>query len=206
VRVTTDSRQTVTGLLLCGGEGRRLGGADKPLQALAGRPLLEYVVQALRPQVARIIVSANRTPERYQPYGEAVVDDGRHRGRGPLAGIAAGLAAAAAGPVLCVPGDAPHLPSDLLARLAAARAATGADIACVDDGAGPQPLCCLLDASLLSDLQVYLDGGGRTPRHWYQRHRCAVAHYAEWPRWGWSINTPEEWSAAEAQLRAGQPA
>ncbi|MBA4286160.1 MAG: molybdenum cofactor guanylyltransferase [Xanthomonadaceae bacterium] len=187
-------------VILCGGAGQRLDGVDKPLEPLAGRPLFEHVLQRIAGQAGEIIVSANRNAAQYAGYGLRVVDDGRHAGRGPLAGIAAGLAVANAGDVLVVPGDAPLLPDDLAVRLDEARHRAGAAIAFVDDGHGPQPLCCLLPRALLADLQRYLDDGGSTPRDWQARHRAIGVSFAEWPRWGWSANTPEEWQDAELRL------
>jgi molybdopterin-guanine dinucleotide biosynthesis protein A len=196
-----DDRPRVTqGLILCGGEGRRMGGIDKPLQALAGRPLIEWVLTSLRPQVSGIIISANRNPAAYRRYAEYVVDDGRYSGHGPLAGLLAGLSAAITEDVLLVPGDAPALPSDLLERLATGRG--DAAMAHVDDGSGPQPLCCLLRRNLVDDLSTYLDEGGRTPREWYRRHRDVTVDFSDVPRTAWSLNTPQEWAAAEHELRA----
>ncbi len=187
-------------VILCGGAGQRLGGVDKPLEMLAGRPLFERVLERVAAQAGSIIVSANRHAAQYAAYGLTVVDDGRHAGCGPLAGIAAGLAAATSEWVLLVPGDAPLLPDDLAARLDDARTRANAEIAYADDGHGPQPLCCLLPRALLADLVAYLDTGGRTPRDWYARHRAVSANFAEWPRWAWSVNTPEEWQHAELRL------
>lgn len=189
-----------TALLLCGGAGSRLGGVDKPLQLLAGRPLIERVLERIAPQAGEILISANRSFEQYAAYGLRVIDDGEHADCGPLAGIAAGLAAATSDALLCVPGDAPLLPDDLASRLDAARHRHGALIAHADDGLGPQPLCCLLPRSLLGDLLAYLAAGGRTPREWFARHPTAVAAFPEWPRWAWSANTPEEWQDAERRL------
>jgi molybdenum cofactor guanylyltransferase len=187
-------------VILCGGAGARLGGIDKPLQALAGRPLFERVLERIAAHAGDIIVSANRNAADYAAYGLRVIDDGRHAGRGPLAGIAAGLAAATTDDVLFVPGDAPLLPDDLAIRLDDARRRSGAGIVHVDDGHGPQPLCCLLPRALLGDLERYLDGGGSTPREWQAGHGAVAAGFAEWPRWCWSINTPEEWQNAELRL------
>ena len=187
-------------VILCGGAGQRLGGVDKPLQLLAGRPLFERVLERMAAQASTLMVSANRNAAQYTSYGLTVIDDGSHAGCGPLAGIAAGLAAASSERVLFVPGDAPLLPDDLAVRLDDARLRANAEIAFADDGHGPQPLCCLLPRALLADLERYLEDGGRTPRDWYARHRSAAANFAEWPRWAWSANTPEEWQNAELRL------
>lgn len=190
----------VDAVILCGGAGQRLGGVDKPLQPLAGQLLFERVLLRLAPQVADLVVSANRNAAQYAAYGLAVVDDGRHTGRGPLAGVAAGLEAAGSDHVLIVPGDASLLPDDLVVRLDEARRRAGAAIACVDDGHGPQPLCCLIERGLRDDLARYLDDGGSTPRAWQARHSMVSVRFADWPRWAWSINTPEEWQDAELRL------
>lgn len=188
-------------VILCGGEGSRLGGVDKPLQPFLGEPLLLRVQRAIAAQAGRILISANRNADRYAEHGE-VVDDGRHRDCGPLAGLAAGLAAARSPSLLCVPGDAPALPADLVARLQAAQAGSGAAIVHVFDGVGPQPLCCLIDRRLGPDLERYLDHGGRTPREWFLRHRAVAVDFSATPDWAWSLNTAAEWRAAEQRLRA----
>lgn len=187
-------------VILCGGAGQRLGGVDKPLELLAGRPLFEHVLRRIAGQAGAIIVSANRNAAQYAAYGLTVVDDGGHAGRGPLAGVAAGLAAATTDFVLIVPGDAPLLPDDLASRLDDIRLRDRAAIVHADDGHGPQPLCALVSRALLDDLERYLDQGGSTPRDWYAQHATRAVRFAEWPRWGWSLNTPEEWQHAELRL------
>jgi molybdopterin-guanine dinucleotide biosynthesis protein A len=193
--------QSLTAVILCGGAGERLRGVEKPLQPLLDRPLIEWVLERIRPQAERIVIVANRMTDAYAAHGCAVVDDGSYRGRGPLAGLAAGLAAADTDRVLCVPGDAPLLPADLAQRLDAALQRDQAEVALVHDGSGRQPLCCLLPRRLLPALAAYLDEGGSAPRQWLSRYRVAEADYSAWPRWAWSLNTPEEWQQVEDQLR-----
>ncbi len=187
-------------MILCGGNASRLGGTEKPLRDFLGRPLLERLIERLRPQVDALVLVANRQAQAYAAYGDPMVDDGAYRGRGPLAGVAAGLAAAGTKWVLCVPGDAPLLPPDLLSRLRTALHRSGADLAVVHDGQGRQPLCCLLPRRLLPELLDFLDQGGDAPRLWQDRYRVAEADYSDWPRWAWSLNTPEEWTMAESLL------
>ena len=198
--VTEPAMSQPDALILCGGQSTRLGGIDKPLCRLAGRPLVEQVLRRVAPQTGRIIISANRNAEDYARYAGVIVDDGPYAGFGPLAGIAAGLAASTSDSLLCVPGDAPWLPADLSTRLAAARHSAATSIAHVDDGRGPQPLCCLVAVDLLEDLHRYLDAGGRTPREWFMRHGAASADFSAWPRWAWSLNTSAEWQEAEQRL------
>jgi molybdopterin-guanine dinucleotide biosynthesis protein A len=195
--------QRLTAVLLCGGQGARLGGIDKPLRMLAGRPLIEHVLERLRPQADEVIVSANRNVERYRAYSPHVVDDGAYADRGPLAGLHAGLAVATHDLVLCVPGDAPHLPSDLALRLDRARTTQARAIAVVDDGSGLQPLCCLLPRARCASLARYLASGGDAPRAWLDGEGYARADCSDWPRWSWSLNDEAEWSAVEARLHTG---
>jgi molybdopterin-guanine dinucleotide biosynthesis protein A len=192
--------KAVTAVILCGGAGERMGGVDKPLRPLLGKTLLQWVLDRVRPQVDNILLVANRSAEIYAAYG-AVVDDGVFAGLGPLAGVAAGLAAAVDDQVLCVPGDAPWLPQDLLARLRQARRRDDAEAAVVHDGGGLQPLCNLLPRSLLPSLSAYLAEGKDVPRYWLMQQRTATADCSDWPRWGWSLNTPEEWAEAERRLQ-----
>jgi molybdopterin-guanine dinucleotide biosynthesis protein A len=182
-------------------------GVDKPLRPLRGRPLIERTLKILRPQAQDLILVANRSRDDYAARGHRVVDDGAYAGRGPLAGIAAGLAAAHTGWILSLPGDAPLPPPDLVLRLRRALERDQAELAIVHDGRGRQPLCCLLPRRLLPELRAFLDSGDSTPRHWQNRYRCADADCSDWPAWAWSLNTPEEWSFAEEQLRLrGEPA
>ncbi len=190
-----------TALILCGGSATRLGGIDKPLRHFVDTPLIERLLQRIAPQVGSVIISVNRHRELYEPYAPILVDDGAFIDCGPLAGLLAGLDAATTDDVLCVPGDAPLLPLDLVARLSRARLTPpGSVLAYVDDGHGPQPLCCLLARNLRDDLRSYLGGGGRTPRDWFRRHRPAVADCRDMPTWSWSLNTFEEWILAERQV------
>ena len=190
-----------TALVLCGGSATRLGGIDKPLRDFAGAPLIERVLQRIGPQVSGVILSVNRSRELYQAYAPTLVEDGVFAHCGPLAGQLAGLDAASTDEVLCVPGDAPLLPQDLLSRLRQARLGPPiATLAYAHDAQGPQPLCCLLSRSLRAELRSYLVAGGHTPREWFRQHRAAVADFGDAPSWAWSINTEQEWIAAERQF------
>ena len=117
-----DPRDATTTLILCGGRATRMGGVDKPLQAFLGRPMVEHVIERLAPQTGgRVMISANRHREAYERFGYPVLADSMPDFPGPLAGILAGLEALAAtepdGWLLCVSGDSPWLPGDLLERL-----------------------------------------------------------------------------------------
>ena len=135
----------IVGLLLAGGQSRRMGGGDKALRPLGGRPLLDHVIERLRPQVAAMVLNANGDPSRFARFGLPVVPDSVPDFAGPLAGVLAGLDWAAANRpdcewVVSVPTDAPFLPRDLVARLVAGMQAADAELACAASGGQPHPV------------------------------------------------------------------
>lgn len=176
----------ITGAVLAGGRGRRMGGADKGLVAFHGRPLVARVLDALRPQVGPIIISANRNRARYAAYAYPVVDDEMADYPGPLAGVASVLAAAATPLVLIAPCDGPFLPGDLAPRLY--HALGDSDIAAVHDGQRLQPLFALLRTRLLADLRDYLDAGQRRVEGWYAQQRLSLADFSDQPEAFVNIN------------------
>lgn len=186
-------------VILCGGAGSRLGGLDKPLQILAGRPLIEHVLECVGGGAAQIVISANRHVAQYQRYASIVAGDAQPDS-GPLAGLLAASAVCTAPELLCVPGDAPYLPPDLWQRLDAARQSSGSVLASVHDGLGPQPLCLLMPCAYRSRLHTAFAQGQRALRHWLESEGAAVADCADWPSWAWSLNTATEWAHVEHTL------
>ena len=161
----------ITGLILAGGRGSRMGGVDKGLQLLNGRPLAAHVLERLQAQVSTVLINANRHREDYERLGCAVIADADQAAfAGPLAGLLAGLQHASTEWLLSVPCDSPGLPLDLAPRLAAGRA----DIAIPVTADGRlQPVFCLLRRRLCVELGRYLDAGGRKVESWLlsQQHR-----------------------------------
>jgi molybdopterin-guanine dinucleotide biosynthesis protein A len=158
---------SITGLVLAGGQGRRMGGVDKGLVDFDGRPMVAHVIDRFAPQVATIVVNANQNAERYAAFGYAVVADAVGGFAGPLAGLQAGLAFATTSHVATVPCDSPFLPADLVARLAAAIAAGDADLAVARTGDQPHPVFALVHRRVLPHLEAFLAGGGRKIDAWY---------------------------------------
>jgi len=185
-------RDAVTGLILAGGASRRMGGEDKGLADLAGRPMLEYVLDALRPQVGSILVSANRNRERYSAYGCTVVADTLENYPGPLAGVASALQHLATDYLLVVPCDAPLLATDLAPRLHAACVAAGAEAAVASDGLRVQPVFLMLRATVAPGLQAYLAGGGRRVDAWLMQLRLAQVDFSDEPECFVNVNDPTE--------------
>jgi len=171
-------RPDITGLVLAGGRGQRMGGIDKGLQPWRGRALVDHALARLAPQVAQVLISANRHLESYALRGWPVLADPSDDFPGPLAGILAGLRAASTPWLAVVPCDAPRLPEDLVARLAASvdSSAVGAVVEREVAGRGLciEPVCCLLPAGAADDLAGYLAGGGRKVEPWLLRHARPV--------------------------------
>jgi molybdenum cofactor guanylyltransferase len=193
-------RDAVTGLVLAGGASRRMGGEDKGLADLAGRPMLEYVLDALRPQVGSILISANRNRDRYSAYGCPVVADGLENHPGPLAGVASALQHLATDYLLVVPCDAPLLVADLARRLHAACVATGAEAAVASDGLRVQPVFLMLRVTVAPGLQSYLAGGGRKVDAWLQQLHLAQVDFSDEPDCFVNVNEPADRHRVEARL------
>jgi molybdenum cofactor guanylyltransferase len=190
----------ITGLVLAGGRGQRMGGADKGLQLLHGQPLAAHVLARLAPQVGALAISANRHVDTYTtlgaPWHAPVLSDTLPDFPGPLAGLLAGLQACRTEWLLAVPCDSPWLPADLAARLAAAARAQDADIATVTttNAAGVvslHPVFALVRASLAHDLAAFLHAGERKVRAWYARHKTAEVAFAD-ERAFYNINSLQE--------------
>lgn len=157
----------ICGLVLAGGQGRRMGGVDKGLQPLQGRPLMQHVIERLRPQVGEVLINANQNLERYAEFGCPVVPDRVGGFAGPLAGLDAGLHATNAPLIATVPCDSPFLPGDLVARLAAARSAIDADLAVARTGSQPHPVFALVCTRVRPHLAEFLARGERKIDRWY---------------------------------------
>jgi molybdenum cofactor guanylyltransferase len=196
----------LTGLILAGGQARRMGGVDKGLIEIAGRPMIEHVLDALRPQVGEFMINANRNLERYARYGCRVLPDSQSGYLGPLAGVASALAAIRSDYLLTVPCDSPLLAPDLAACMCEALDRQRADLAVAHDGERQQPVFLLLSKSLRADLEDYLAGGGRKIDLWFARHRLAEADLSHRRDSFINVNDPAERQRVEALLLSGEPA
>ena len=175
--------QEITGLILCGGRGTRMGGVDKGLQNHHGLPLALHALMRLQPQVGHVLINANRNLSAYESMGVPVWPDPMADYPGPLAGWLAGLEHCETPYLLTVPCDSPNFPLDLAVRLAAALADADADIAMaatVEDGRQQvQPVFCLLKSGLIESLLVYLNAGERKIDRWTAQHRCVTVPFED---------------------------
>ena len=180
----------VSGVILAGGRGSRMGGVDKSLQPLHGQPLIEHVLARLAPQVQEIVINANQNLERYGAYGHRVVRDEIGGFAGPLAGLHAGLQAISHPLAVTVPCDSPFLPADLVARLHAKLGAH--DLAVAKTGAQPHPVFALVRRSVADNLAAFLGGGGRKIDAWYASLKTVEVAFDDEAGAFMNINTLEE--------------
>ena len=190
----------ITAIVLAGGRASRMGGMDKGLVELAGRPMIAHVLARLAPQVTHVLINANRNLERYAAFGWPVVPDEETGFLGPLAGLAVGLGAARTPLVLTAPCDCPLLAPDLASRLHSALENEAADIAVPFDGERLQPVFALVRCELAQSLADYLAGGDRKIDRWFGRHRLARVDFSDRPENFVNVNDPEERAALERRL------
>ncbi len=190
----------ITGVVLAGGRGERMGGIDKGLIPLNGRPMVQYVLEALRPQVGRIFINANRNQAQYAALGYDVVPDSVGGYLGPLAGMASAMRVAATPYVLTAPCDSPLVVADLAQRLYTALVSERADISAAHDGERLHPVFALLRRDLLPSLEAYLAAGERKIDRWFAGHRLAIADFSDLADAFLNVNDPQERAALEARL------
>jgi molybdopterin-guanine dinucleotide biosynthesis protein A len=167
----------VTGVILAGGRGSRMGGVDKGLQNFAGGPLALHALMRLQSQVGEILINANRNLSAYESFGVPVWPDALPDFAGPLAGFLAGLERCETACMVTVPCDSPLFPQDLVERLAHALEAADAEIAMARTGDQVQPVFTLMKASLLDSLVRFTQSGGRKIDLWTALHRTVEVNF-----------------------------
>lgn len=207
-------RAAVSAVVLAGGGGRRMQGADKgliTLAGLAGQRLIDQIVQSLARQCHTVLISANRNLDSYRSTGLAVIPDTFPERCGPLAGVASVLAHVQTPLLLCVPCDSPFVSNDLCRRLQEALCSSRQAAAVAHDGEKLQPAFCLLRADAGTSLKAYLERGGRKLDVWYEQLGYLSVDFSDHAEMFININRPEDkrraedWLAAQAgQSRAGQ--
>ncbi|MCX7165994.1 MAG: molybdenum cofactor guanylyltransferase [Rhodocyclales bacterium] len=185
-------KENITGVILAGGQGRRMGGVDKGLQSLNGRPMVQWVLTRLAPQVDTVLINANQNLARYAEFGCAVLSDRIPDFAGPLAGLQAALSSATTSLVATVPCDSPFLPADLVERLHGALVAESAELAVARTGDRIHRAFCLTRRELLPQLDTFLASGERKVGLWHASLKVAeVAFDDEAAAFG-NINTAED--------------
>lgn len=180
----------ISGIVLAGGLGRRMGGVDKGLKELRGKPMVQWVLERLAPQVDDIVINANQNLERYRGFGRRVVSDEIGGFAGPLAGLHAGLKAIAQPLAVTAPCDSPFLPFDLVSRLK--KALKDNDLAVAKTGDQPHPVFALVRRQCRESLEAFLAQGGRKIDAWYASLKVVEVSFDDEADAFRNINTPEE--------------
>ena len=190
--MTQPAIQPVTGLILAGGKGSRMGGVDKGLQAFRGKRLVDHVYERFAPQVGGVIINANQNHDEYKSFGVRVVSDAIGGFAGPLAGLHAGLSVSKRPFLSSVPCDSPFLPADLVERLFKRLDDSGAELAVAKTGDQPHPVFSLMRRGVLDHLTEFLKGGGRKIDAWYATLSVVEVGFDDQPQAFSNINTREE--------------
>ncbi len=194
------SKNEITGVILAGGQARRMEGKDKGLILLNEKPMIEYVINILKPQVGNLIINANRNHEKFSKYGFKIISDELSGFCGPLAGMASALNIIETRFLLTVPCDSPFISDNLAQRLITALETEDADISVVHDGERLQPVFCLIKKELLSSMTDFLDEGERKIDKWFNQHHVAIADFSDIPHSLDNLNTYNDIKAVESAL------
>ncbi len=187
----------VTGVVLAGGQGSRMGGVDKGLQPFRGKPMVAHAVERLGAQVDELLINANRNPEAYAAFGHRVIADEIEGFAGPLAGFERGLAHAAGTLVVTAPCDSPFLPLDLVARLRAALETADAQLAVAKTGDQAHPVFSLMRRDVHDSLRQFLSSGERKIDRWYAALAVVEVPFDDNPDAFLNINTRAELDSLE---------
>jgi molybdopterin-guanine dinucleotide biosynthesis protein A len=187
----------ITGVILAGGRGSRMGHIDKGLQLFRGKPLVAHAIERLAPQVDELLINANRNLGEYEKYGYRVIADSIEGFPGPLAGFECGLAAATSELVVTAPCDSPFLPADLVSRLMAVMEKNNAGLAVAKTGDQLHSVFCLMKRSVLPSLRAYLRAGERKIDLWHEVLQVVIVNFDDEEEAFRNINTLEEKNALE---------
>ena len=187
----------ITGVVLAGGQGSRMGGVDKGLQEFRGKPMVAHALERLHPQVDEILINANRNAEAYARFGHRVIADEIEGFAGPLAGFERGLAHASGDLVVTVPCDSPFLPHDLVARLREGLEREEAQVAVATTGDQAHPVFCLMRRDVHESLRQFLASGQRKIDRWYPQLRATLVAFDDEADAFMNINTREELAGLE---------
>lgn len=187
----------ITGIILAGGQGRRMGGVNKGLVEFKGRPMVDHAIERLKPQVDELLINANQNVEEYKRLGHTVISDSVQGFAGPLAGLQSGMLAAHHELVATAPCDSPFLPRDMIARLKNDLMAADAQLAVAVTGSQAQPVFCLCKKDLLPHLTAFLENGGRKIDAWYASLKVAEVDFSDEAEAFMNINTRQELEQAE---------
>lgn len=185
-------KESVTGLILAGGRATRMGGSDKGLLEIAGRPLVRRIADQLATQVDSILINANRNRLDYEQLGYPVIADQRDDFQGPLAGMLSGLRSATTDWVLTAPCDGPYLDHHYASTMLEAAVHQQVRLCVAADSNRLQPVYCLIHHSLADSIEQFLNSGERKIDRWFSAHQHAIVEFDGEPSMFTNVNTPAE--------------
>ncbi len=190
----TIEKNQITAVILAGGKGSRLGGQDKGLVSYKNKPLIQHVLDRIKPQVGQIIINANRNQDDYAKFDHPVISDELSDFQGPLAGFLTGMRTSKTDYILTLPCDGPDLPDDLVSRLVneLENNQGNNNLVVAHDGERLQPVHALIPTSLIESLEGFLANGDRKIDLWYAQHPMATADFSDKPEVFFNINTEEQ--------------
>lgn len=203
--MNTSSTPSITGVILAGGQARRMGGEDKGLILFQNKPLIAHVIATLKPQVDKLIINANRNIDQYATYRYPIINDSLDDFCGPLAGMFSAMQAVDTDYILTAPCDSPHISPQLRQRMMETLLMERADIAVAHDGDRLQPVFCLIPCRLEEDLQTYLQEGGRKIDAWLTQHALAIVDFSDQADTFLNVNHPKDLITHQAPVNSPIP-
>jgi molybdopterin-guanine dinucleotide biosynthesis protein A len=201
--MTPELKSEITGCILAGGQGVRVGRKDKGLITLNGRYLSQHCIERLSPQVGSIIISANRNIPVYESLGSIVIKDKTNRSSGPLSGFHSALEAATTTFVAFTPCDAPFFPQNLVEKLTEPFSDKKTEITMAIVGTKHQPVFAMVKSSLENSLALFLENGGRKIRSWFDSRTCVTVEFDN-ERQFMNINSLSDLEEAELWSKQNQ--
>lgn len=202
---TTIPIPSVTGVILAGGQARRMKGQDKGLLEFNGQPLIKHTLATLHAQVDDIVINANRNIEQYQQFTYPVLQDDLADFQGPLAGMLSAMQSVNTDYILTVPCDCPSISKQLRQRMMEALLINQADISVAFDGERIQPVFSLIPCHLKDDLELYLSNGDRKIDLWFEKHKLALVDFSDQKDTFVNFNYPEDISAFKPKIHSKIP-
>ena len=186
------TKKDITGVILAGGRARRMGGADKGLVLFNGKPLIEYVIDALEPQVGYLLINANRNHEKYRSYEFDVISDELEDYCGPLAGMACVLNKINTPYLVTAPCDTPFITDNLVKNLSSSIVHENTEISVAHNGERLQPVFCMMKKTLITSINEYLQNGGRKIDQWFEQHSVSIVDFSSNSECFENFNSKEE--------------
>ena len=186
------TKNDITGVILAGGQARRMKGQDKGLILFNGKPLIEYVIEVFYPQVSKLIINANRNHDKYSQYGFEIISDEYPNYCGPLAGMASVLNKITTPYLVTAPCDSPFISDSLVSCLSLAIFNENTEISVAHNGERLQPVFCMIKKTLISSMNAYLTKGERKIDKWFSQHPIAIADLSHSPKSFENFNSQEE--------------